>query len=161
MTPLFQAPDESEHFAAAQFVAETGRAVDRNAGSTSTYSGSQTLGFDAVRHFSVIEVAGARPPWRSEDERSWYARVDQTKPRQDDGGGFAIASSGHSPLYYTFLAPAYLVTSKLSLPSQLLAMRLVSAALPAGGDVNLTVLELLRAGNGHLLLQGCLASRPI
>lgn len=135
ITPIFQAPDESEHFAAGQYLAETGKAVDRQpVAGHSPYSTEEVYGLEAVNLFPLVENAAGRPPWRSEDERAWLARVRNEPggaPNRANGGGFAIATSAHSPLYYTLLAPAYLAVSHASLASQVTAMRLVSCALGA------------------------------
>jgi 4-amino-4-deoxy-L-arabinose transferase-like glycosyltransferase len=131
ITPLFENPDEGEHFAAAQYVAETGHAVDRAPGPRPALSDEEAFGLEAVRLYSIVENPLGRPPWRAEDERAWLARVRAQHPRSDNGGGFATATSSHSPLYYTLLAPAYWAASGSSLATQVTAMRLVSCALGA------------------------------
>jgi hypothetical protein len=135
ITPLFQAPDESDHFAAVQYLAETGHAVDRTAGArpVNAFSTQEAYGLEAINLFGIVENAQGRPPWQQADERAWLERVrgDRNGPPKGDGGGFAVATSAHSPLYYTLVAPAYLATRGASLASQLTAVRLLSAALAA------------------------------
>jgi Predicted membrane protein (DUF2142) len=147
ITPVFQTPDESEHFAAVEHIAETGKAVDRQAGDRYPYSQSEIYALEALRHFSSIESPVGRPPWRPQAEAAWLARVAAVPggARQDDGGGFSIATSAHSPLYYALLAPGYLIASGSSLPSQVFAARLISCALGALAALFafLTVRELL------------------
>jgi hypothetical protein len=131
ITPAFNAPDESEHFAYAQYFAETGKAIDRHAGGgRDAYSSSETIALEGVRLFSSTEKRDGRPPWLAVDERRWRARTGNDPPR-DNGGGYTVAGSAHTPLYYALLAPAYLATRSQSTFSQLTAMRLVSALLGA------------------------------
>jgi 4-amino-4-deoxy-L-arabinose transferase-like glycosyltransferase len=134
VTPLFETPDEGEHFAAVQYLAETGHAVDRSPGERPlTYSTEEGFGLEALNLFGIIENAGGRPPWREADEQAWLARVRSVPggPKRNDGGGFAVATSAHSPLYYTLVAPGYLATRGASLASQLTAVRLMSSLLGA------------------------------
>lgn len=130
VTPAFQSPDESEHFAYAQYFAETGRAVETAQTARPVYSDSEGIALEAVKHDSVIERADARPPWLRADERQYREELPIYK-RQADGGGFHPATSVHTPAYYSLLAPAYLLTRGDSVFSQLLAMRLTSALLGA------------------------------
>ena len=130
-TPLFHAPDESEHFAAAQHLAETGEAVERAPGGSAAYSDEQALALAAVRHETTIASAASRPPWIAEREDAWRGWVRDERPRRDDGGGYAIATASHTPLYYALLAPAYLAARDGGVPAELTAMRLVSALLGA------------------------------
>jgi 4-amino-4-deoxy-L-arabinose transferase-like glycosyltransferase len=134
ITPIFQAPDESDHFAAVQYLAETGHAVDRTPGGRPVaFSTEEAYGLEAINLFGIVENAQGRPPWQQTEERAWLRRVHAAPngPRRDDGGGFAVATSAHSPLYYALAAPAYLTMSGSSLPSQLTAVRLMSSALGA------------------------------
>jgi 4-amino-4-deoxy-L-arabinose transferase-like glycosyltransferase len=133
VTPAFQSPDESEHFAYAQYFAETGRAVETAPSTRPVYSDSEGVALEAVKHDSVIELADARPPWLRADERQYDAEAKALgpKPEQDNGGGFHPATSPHTPAYYSLLAPAYFLTRKASPFSQLLAMRLTSALMGA------------------------------
>jgi 4-amino-4-deoxy-L-arabinose transferase-like glycosyltransferase len=133
ITPMFQAPDESEHFAAVEYLATTGKAVDRNPGPKGTYSGEETLALEAVHHGGIIENSGGRPPWRAEQERAYEHQV-ATYPEPvlpDNGGGFAQATSSHSPLYYALASPAYLLGQHGSVATELTLTRLVSVLFGA------------------------------
>ena len=131
ITPAFNAPDESEHFAYAQYFAETGKAIDRTIGGESLpYSTSESVALDGVRLFSSTERADGHPPWLEVDERRWRASNDNDLPR-DNGGGYTSAGGPHTPVYYGLLAPAYFATESQSTFSQLTAMRLISALLGA------------------------------
>jgi 4-amino-4-deoxy-L-arabinose transferase-like glycosyltransferase len=131
VTPSFNAPDESEHFAYAQYVAETGRAIDSSQGRRGTYSTEEAVALDGVRLFSSTEAPDGKPPWLRADERRWERRVARNRPPDDDGGGYSTAGSVHTPAYYALLAPAYLVTDAQSPFTQLFGMRLISALLGA------------------------------
>ena len=133
ITPLFETPDEGEHFAAAQYIAETGHANDRTPiANRGPFSTEETYALEAVRLYSLAESPHGRPPWREADEQAWLQRVHAgDPPSRSDGGGFAVATSAHSPLYYALLAPAYRAVGGASVASQLTAMRLMSCAMGA------------------------------
>jgi len=131
MTPAFNTPDEPDHFAYVQQLAETGKQLRQAPGPTPTFSTDLTLSLDAVRTYSQVGLADARPPWQRSDETHWE-RVRAAEPHPtDNGGGYAVAASSHAPLYYGLLAPAYLAAGRASTFSQLTAARLVSALLGA------------------------------
>jgi hypothetical protein len=128
ITPAFDAPDESEHFAYAQYLAETGNAVG---GQGKAYSSDQTLAIEATRIFTSNQNGDGKPPWTQRDQRAWDRRTHGTHANRADGGLALTATGAHSPLYYSLLAPAYWVTHGWSIWTQLTAMRLVSALLGA------------------------------
>lgn len=135
VTPAFESPDESEHFAYVQYFAETGKAVDTSPTARPVYSDAEGVALEAVYHTSVIERADARPPWFAGNERQYWHEVHSYSgpgplPR-DNGGGFHPAISVHTPAYYSLLAPAYLLTRNQSVFAQLFAMRLISALMGA------------------------------
>ncbi len=134
ITPAFQAPDESEHYAYAQYFAETGHAVQTVQTATPPYSSAETVALNAVYHTSVIERPETRPPWLPENERQYDEELRttyRTSLPRDNGGGFHPAISPHTPAYYSLLAPAYLLTEHDSVFAQLFAMRLTSALMGA------------------------------
>jgi len=131
MTPAFNTPDEPEHFAYAQHLAETGKQPRQANDGTPAYSGDLTLSLDAVRTYSQVELSETRPPWLASDERHWEAVRAATPHRTDNGGGYTVAAAPHAPLYYGLLAPAYLAVGHASTFSQLTAARLTSALLGA------------------------------
>jgi len=141
VTPAFNAPDESEHFAYLQSLAERGKAPDAVPGPRPAYSSQQTLGMQATRILDGNETPDGKPPWSHADDR----RFKQLQPghRRDDGGGHAVATGAHSPLYYSLGLPAYFA-ARGDLFDELVSVRLVSALL--GGIVAacafLVVLEL-------------------
>ena len=130
-TVPFDSPDESEHFAYTESIAETGRAPDSAPSSRPAYSEDEAFALDAVHHFSVIEVGDTRYPWFPRDERVYRLRVARAHPARDDGGGFSVATNQHSPLYYTLLVPGYALGRGGGPFTELFWMRLISALLGA------------------------------
>lgn len=132
LSPSFNIPDESEHFAYAEHLAETGDSIDRAPveGGARAYSTRENHAIEATRILSSNEPGDGRPPWLQGDERRWRERVAATDPPSDDGGGFTVCCNPHSPLYYGLLAPAYHLAGGSTF-SQLWLMRLTSALLAA------------------------------
>jgi hypothetical protein len=128
-TAAFDVPDESEHFAYTQSIAETGRATDATPGPRSPYASDEIYALDAVHHFQRIEFGDTRPPWLSSDQQRWRARLTHAPPRRSDGGGYAGATQLHSPLYYSLLVPGYELGHGAGIFSELFWMRLTSALL--------------------------------
>jgi hypothetical protein len=148
VNPVFQAPDESEHFAYVQYFAETGHPIDLNQGKRAVWSDREALIIDASHELSVIERSQAKLPWLKEiqtEERSRAAHYNPPGGSATNGGGYHPATSVHTPLYYAALAPGYLLTKHSSTESQLLAMRLSTAIMGALTAMlaYLIVLELL------------------
>jgi hypothetical protein len=131
ITPAFNAPDEPEHFAYAQYLAETGHAPAHIANPRPPYSTDQTLALNAVDIYSQVNLPEARPPWLTLEQTRWQRLRDITPHPGDNGGGLTAAASSHQPAYYGLLAPAYQMVRSQSPFSQLTAMRLVSALLGA------------------------------
>lgn len=131
VTPAFQVPDEGEHYAAVQYLAETGRAVDANQGERPTWSSEEGVALEAIRYASVIERSDTDFPWDPLEERNWRARVADWHPPRDNGGGYHPATSTHAPAYYALLTPAYALTRERSTFTKLTAMRLTTAVMAA------------------------------
>ncbi|MEA2350120.1 MAG: hypothetical protein QOG86_1061 [Thermoleophilaceae bacterium] len=147
VTPSFNAPDESEHFAYAQHLAETGTAPS---GDGEQLSSEERTATDALRLFSTVETGDGKPPWLPVAETIWrvdrsHFRPGESSLRRDDGGGAAVATSAHSPLYYSLLVPPYAAGSGASIWTRLWLMRLVSALLGAvvAGCAVLVVREIV------------------
>jgi predicted membrane protein DUF2142 len=131
ITPAFDAPDEPDHFAYAQYLATTGHAPPHTDNTRPSYSIEQTLAMDAVDIYSQVSLLEARPPWLTSEQTRWERVESSARPASNDGGGTTAAASSHQPAYYLLLAPAYEATSSQSPFSQLTAMRLISALLGA------------------------------
>jgi 4-amino-4-deoxy-L-arabinose transferase-like glycosyltransferase len=129
ITPSFNSPDEPEHFAYAQYLAETGHAPERTAGAKLPYSTDEVEALDAINVKSQAELTDARPPWLAVEQQAWERLQASTHPSDSDGGGYTVAASSHQPAYYAALAPAYLVGSSGSTFTQLTVMRLMSALM--------------------------------
>jgi hypothetical protein len=131
ITPAFNSPDEPEHFAYAQYFAETGHAPARVPDGRAAYSTDQTLALNAVDAYSQVNLPETRPPWLASEQASWKRLRSSTPHPANNGGGPTTAASTHQPAYYALLAPAYRAVSSQSPFSQLTAVRLVSALLGA------------------------------
>jgi hypothetical protein len=131
ITPAFNAPDEPQHFAYAQYLAETGHAPARTVDLRPPYSTDQLLALNAVDIYSQVSLPEGRPPWLALEQTQWERLRASTPHPADDGGGYTESGSPHQPAYYGLLAPAYLAVRSQSAFSQLTAMRLVSALLGA------------------------------
>ena len=127
LNPAFNAPDETEHFAIAQSIAERGRAPDRYPpGARGAFSSEQRLAWEHLDLAGFLGQREGRPPWDPALERRWRA-LEARGPPRDDGGGAQVGSA-YSPLYYAALAPAYKLAGG-SVFARLTAMRLFSAVL--------------------------------
>jgi hypothetical protein len=128
VTPIFDAPDEYDHFAYAQYLAETGHAPARGASDRPPWSSAESLALDEARPLSYIEIPSGRPRWLEQDEQRFNRRNDAIRPSPSNGGGNQTAAT-HGPLYYGLLVPAYYAGSGGSIFTQITLMRLVSALL--------------------------------
>jgi hypothetical protein len=131
ITPVFQGPDEVDHFAYAQSLVERGEGPSHDpAAPLARWSGAENLALEHTDFFTDHQIGDTRAPWSLAAEREYYREVAKTKPPRNDGGGYTT-SAAHGPLYYLALAPAYLITRGGSIFSQLTLMRLTSALLGA------------------------------
>ncbi len=131
ITPVFQGPDEVDHFAYTQSLVERGEGPSHDPSSPlARWSGAENLALEHTDFFTDHQVGDTRMPWNRSLERKYFREVAKTKPKGDDGGGYTT-SAAHGPLYYLALAPAYLITRGGSVFSQLTLMRLTSALLAA------------------------------
>jgi hypothetical protein len=149
LTPVFQGPDEVDHFAYVQSLVERGEGPSHDPGSPlQRWSGAENRALEDVAFFTDHQVGDTPAPWLRAQQRDYEREVAVLRPRADDGGGYST-SAAHGPLYYLALAPAYLLTSHSSIFSQLTLMRLASALIGA-----LTVLFTL------LLVRELVPARP-
>jgi hypothetical protein len=131
ITPVFQGPDEVDHFAYTQSLVERGEGPSDNPGSTlRRWSAAENLALEHTDFLTNHQVGDTRAPWSVATERDYYREVAKTKPHRNDGGGYTT-SAAHGPLYYLALAPAYLLTRGGSVFSQVTLMRITSAVLGA------------------------------
>jgi hypothetical protein len=128
ITPAFQTPDEPEHFAYAEYLAQTGHPPARTLGPRGPYSSREALAIGAVHAYGVAEASSARPPWAHELPRRWHRLAYHAAG--DDGGGYLVSAAPNSPLYYSTLIPAYRAGG-VDPFAELTAMRFVSALFGA------------------------------
>ncbi len=131
ITPVFQGPDEVDHFAYTQSLVERGQKPSSDPQSPlSRWSRSESLALEGVDFPTDHQVGDTRAPWLPAQSRRYEARLQRLHPSESDGGGYTT-SAEHGPVYYLALAPAYLATRGGSVFSQLTLMRLASALLGA------------------------------
>jgi predicted membrane protein DUF2142 len=131
ITPVFNAPDEPDHFAYGQYLATTGHAPARTPDARPPFSTDQTLAMNAVDLYGQSSSSVGRPPWLAVQQQS-AERLRAAGPHpSDNGGGATPSGSPHPPGYYGLTALAYQLVGSGSIYSQLTVMRLVSALLGA------------------------------
>jgi hypothetical protein len=131
ITPAWHGPDEPDHFAYAQSVAERGETPDKHSSDVPAFSSRSVVALDAARTYSVVGLDHTKPPWLAADEAHFRAQLARNPGRDDDGGGYLFSTSSHLPGYYLLTVPAYALADSQSTFSELTAMRLVSALLGA------------------------------
>lgn len=141
VTPAYNSPDESEHFAYVQSLAERGKPLERIQTPRPAYSSQEALAIRMTRIFDGSETPDGKPPWAASEQRTYERLAANEDPKRDDGGGFAAAGSSHSPAYYALLEPAYFAARGGGPFAQLTATRLVSGLL--GGLVAACVVLLV------------------
>jgi hypothetical protein len=131
ITPVFQGPDEVDHFAYTQSLVERGRGPSHDPASEQPrWSGSEYLALQETNLLTDHQVGDSRVPWLASQQQLYRSDVARLLRRANDGGGYTT-SAVHGPLYYLALAPAYVVAKHGSVFSQLTLMRLTSALLGA------------------------------
>jgi hypothetical protein len=131
ITPVFQGPDEVDHFAYTQSLVERGeKPVNDPRSSLLRWSGAENLALEDTSLWTDHQVGDSRAPWLSAQVRDYREDVQREHPKRADGGGYTT-SAAHGPAYYLALAPAYLATAHASIFSQLTLMRICSALLGA------------------------------
>lgn len=126
--PPLQGPDEIEHVAYVQQLAETGSPPVQNSPGAPWSSEIQTalLELDLGLTKGNIE---AHPSWSGVDRRAWasYQRRIASEQRKDGTGANAQART--PPLFYLLAAPPYLLTPGGGLLDRVAVVRLVNAVL--------------------------------
>lgn len=129
VTPPFQAPDETVHFAYVQRLAETGTPPSPAEVTKSPWSSAQAAALRAIRFTTVRANPLGKPPWTAQDER--LAEWELSRPFSQSDGGGADAASNYPPLYYSLEAVPYLAADafRANVLNQLTLMRVVSVLL--------------------------------
>ncbi len=131
ITPVFQGPDEVDHFAYVQSLVERGEGPSHDPASPlQRWSGAENRALEDSSFFTDHQVGDTKAPWLSSQQRKYSSEVARLHPRANDGGGYTTSAT-HGPLYYLALAPAYLLTRHGSVFAQLTLMRITSALLGA------------------------------
>jgi 4-amino-4-deoxy-L-arabinose transferase-like glycosyltransferase len=131
ITPVFNAPDEPDHFAYGQYLATTGHAPARTPDARVPFSTDETLAMNAVDIYGQSSSPIGRPPWLAVQQRTAERLRAATPHPSDNGGGATPSASPHAPGYYGLTALAYELVRSQSVFSQVTVMRLVSALLGA------------------------------
>jgi 4-amino-4-deoxy-L-arabinose transferase-like glycosyltransferase len=130
LLPPFQGPDESEHFAYVQHVAETGGAPSSTTfGGAGSHSSEQTFAMDALGLRMLMASPSARPLWNELDQARWRQFEQEVSERQRADGEGANPIAKNPPLYYAYEALAYRAAPGDSLYDDLLASRLANVLL--------------------------------
>jgi 4-amino-4-deoxy-L-arabinose transferase-like glycosyltransferase len=161
--PPFQGPDESEHFAYVQHLAETGSPPSSSvAAGAGPYATQELQALDRLGLRAMQGNPYARPMWGAADERRWEQLEGDRRPgERSDGEGPNFAAK-NPPLYYAYEAVAYRLSPDTSLFGRLLAARLASVLLLVA-TVALTwvaISELTQRGWARVLAAGVVALQP-
>jgi hypothetical protein len=131
ITPVFQGPDEIDHYAYVQSLVERGQRPSHDAaGPRQRWSSAERLALQDTSFLTDHQLGDTRAPWLSSAQSAYRSQAARFHPRRDDGGGYTT-SAAHGPLYYLALSPAYMLTRGGSVFSQLTLMRLTSALIGA------------------------------
>ncbi|HTA35485.1 MAG TPA: phospholipid carrier-dependent glycosyltransferase [Solirubrobacteraceae bacterium] len=131
ITPVFQGPDEVDHFAYVQSLVERGeKPINDPQSAQLRWSSAEYLALEGTDFLTDHQVGDTRAPWLAEQQRAYETLFHRLHPHRNDGGGYTTSAT-HGPPYYLALAPAYLATAHASIFSQLTLMRISSALLGA------------------------------
>jgi 4-amino-4-deoxy-L-arabinose transferase-like glycosyltransferase len=132
-TPVFQGPDEAEHYAYVNYFAETGHLPHERAPVSNARPGRKTGSTEqqeAMRWLNLeplLANRNERPAWSAADLGLWHS-VERSLPpgsKADEGAAGAIAKN--PPLYYAVMALPYRAFAGLSLIKRVFVLRLFNA----------------------------------
>lgn len=135
--PPFQVPDEQDHFAYVQQLAETGHLPSR---AGRQYSDEEIVALQDLAHPRVRFRPSGRPIFSRAEQEKLQSDLAQPLPRRGPGGAGVAASE--PPLYYALQTIPYGLGSKGSILERLELMRLLSALM--GGATALFAFLFLR-----------------
>jgi hypothetical protein len=161
LTPPFDAPDEPEHYAYTQALAERGEPpAALTSSKLPTYSTELAAALDGLRMYARVQQPDERPPWLVSRERQVERMLEARGVEGDDGGGYLVSTSTHSPAYYSLSAIGHAIGSGGGILGKLTAMRLVSALLAAltAGLAFLTLRELVPSAPWAAVAAGLLVA---
>lgn len=125
LTPPFQVPDETAHFAYAQSLAENGSGAGISG--RPEFSSEQSQAMAAMGTLNIIGRPLVRPPIDDVAADATLREAAEVAHRSD-GGGPSSASS-QPPLYYGLAVLPYKAFSWATLPTRLHAMRALSVLM--------------------------------
>ncbi len=123
--PPFQVPDETGHFAYAQYLAETGQPPPQ--GPVAQFSPEEYVALANLFFFDVIGHQQERGVITPAEDRSLRAALAAGPSRSGPGGASSITNQ--PPLYYALAAIAYRASPSADILDRLELIRLVSALL--------------------------------
>ena len=126
VVPPFQVPDETFHFAYAQYIAETGEPPPQGAGEK--YSQQEKIALHKLGFFTIIGSPEQRGVLQSAEDRELRAALRHADPV---GQGAATSATNQPPLYYALEAIAYRLSPSSDILARLAFMRLLSALMAA------------------------------
>jgi 4-amino-4-deoxy-L-arabinose transferase-like glycosyltransferase len=127
VVPPFQVPDETAHFAYAQYLAESGQPPPQGPGAQ--YSAQEQVALDNLNFIYVIGHPAARGVLTPAENRQ--VRGVLALHPSPLGDGAATPSTNQPPLYYALEAIPYWLSPSHDLFARLALMRLLSALLGA------------------------------
>ena len=128
LAPAWQAPDEIEHFAYAQRLAETREPTNDSGAFLRGYSTEHQYAMESALTNTVRQNPKGKPPWEDGSRAAWEKRDDREHPSKKDGNR-AILS--YTPAYYSGAAVGYLLFSWGDIFDRVLGARLFSVLLGA------------------------------
>jgi hypothetical protein len=126
-TPAFHVPDEPQHFAYAQYLAETGKLPRPMPGKV--FSNEESVAFVGVRANLVFGEERGRPPWTADADERLDRALAADPGRMPDGA--ASNATNNPPLFYLAASGPYWAATAAGgdFFDRLLALRLLSALL--------------------------------
>jgi 4-amino-4-deoxy-L-arabinose transferase-like glycosyltransferase len=124
VTPSGQVPDEPQHVAYVQYVAETDQLPHQRPGTV--FSDEESVAFGLSRLNSVIGNPNGRPPWTVPEDAAIERALARGPSRVSQGG--INPAANNPPLYYLVQAGVSRAAGG-DFWTRLLAMRLVSALM--------------------------------
>jgi 4-amino-4-deoxy-L-arabinose transferase-like glycosyltransferase len=163
LVPPFSVPDEAEHFAYAQSLAENGERPPRSPGAVlvrEPFSTEERVARRLLRNSINLFDPLSKPAWEPSTERFWAAN-EHRFPRDDiEAVG---PQAANPPLYYAYETVPYAAASGGDLFDRMLAMRLWSGLLMLVTTAGawLLVGELVRDRLLQLAGAACVGLQPM
>ncbi len=154
ITPLFQVPDEVQHFAVVRFLAEEGRWPVQGEPIPASVAAAKDLA-----DFLPLALGNPVPPRPPGETVRALPTLEELRSRTSPARE-PVYTAYHPPLYYLILAPISRLLDGVGMGLHLVALRTVSVllALPAAPLAALTVRELAPGRRGWQLGAGLLVA---